>query len=360
MRPLGGNSTVRGGAAKGRSTGPWAPRRGRAAPLAAAVALIGVALVGCGSTYDGSKDGPQAKAIARTSIAIDYASYYAPIKDLRRLVLARAKAVGAKVTFSDDASGSPAQLASLRRFTGATGGFKVVVVAPFDAAAVDPIAAKATASGVSVVSYLTPLAHQTTGITVDSGAKALTTDAARWAKRSGSRGQVLLITPPAQQTVPDPFLAYATQNAYDLKSAIRPDSTLTGNLQVAATAQAIGEADAAQLVLAERKAHPGIDLVLTWSDATALGASQALPRSGYVGALGAPAVSDPRTLRMIASGRGPLRTVVAPRLADLASALVDAPFALLRGDPKKATTVPVQTFTKGAAATRAALADYAG
>jgi ABC-type sugar transport system substrate-binding protein len=42
-----------------------------------------------------------------------------------------------------------------------TGGFRAVAVAPFDSAAIDPIAADATKRGVKIVSYITELEHQT-------------------------------------------------------------------------------------------------------------------------------------------------------------------------------------------------------
>jgi len=54
-----------------------------------------------------------------------------------------------------------------------------------------------------------------------------------------------------------------------------------------------------------------------------------------------------------------LRCLVAPRLADLAAALVDVPLALARGRPTAGREVPLHVLTRSTrAAVRAFAADY--
>lgn len=315
-----------------------------------AAATLGLA--GCGGR-NGPLEGPHADAVARTSIAIDHASYYAPIQDLTRLVQARAHARDVSVLFSTDPAGSAAQVASLKGLTGERGGFRVVVVAPFDAAAVDPIARSAIERGLKIVSYITPLAHQTAAISVDPAAVARLL--AEHAVARGGRRDVLLVAPPATSPIPDPFFPYARAAA-----AATARAAAAAGLRAVATITALGTPDAEQAVRAARAAHPGVDTVLAWNDATALGAARAVPADGYVGGLGAPAITTAAALRALDDDDGgPLRCLVAPRLSALADALVDLPSALLKGSTPPSGSVAPQRFTRGAQATRAALADYA-
>jgi len=321
----------------------------RAGRLVAGATLLGAA--GCGS---GPGEGPQARDVARRSIAIDYASFYAPIEDLRRLVQERAKRRGALVLFSADPSGVAVQRTSLRKLTGETGGFRVVVVAAFDAAAVAPIVAAAVDRDVKVVSYVTPLAGQTAAISVDGAGAAglLAADARAWAAANDARS-ALVVAPPERSPVPDPFLPYASGASRALVEALAD-----GPLRVAATTRALGAPDGEQVVRAVRREHPNVDVVLTWNDATALGAAQALPRGGYVGALGAPAITGPAVFEALA-GLGPLRCLVAPRLSQLADALVDLPLDLAQGGQARDRVVPLRVFHRRTDAARAALGDYA-
>jgi hypothetical protein len=320
---------------------------------ALAGALAGAAALGLQACGGGGRPrvGPHDREVARTSFAIDYASYYAPAPDLTRLVLARAGARKLSVVFSQDAAGAAAQAVSLRRLTGERGGFRVVVVAPFEAAATDPIARTALGRGVQIVSFMSPLAHQTAAIDVD-GAAAARTLVAHAARQGG--GEVLLVVPPASSPVPDPFFAVAQRAARALAAAVG-----AAELDVAGTVTALGAADAATAVRAALKVHPRARTVLSWNDATALGAAQVVERTGYVGALGAPAVTTAAALRALDDDDSPLRCLVAPCLSTLAAALVDVPASLLKGSPARSVTVLAERFTRGAPATRAALRDYA-
>jgi ABC-type sugar transport system substrate-binding protein len=306
-------------------------------------------LGGCG---EGDRLGAHDKAVARSSVAIDYASYYAPIEDVRRLVLERAKRAGLAVTFSNDPAGSAAQLQSLRALTGDRGGFKVIVIAAFDAARVDPIAAAALKDGIKIVSYVTPLAHQTAEIEVDPARTGalLATHASTWASSHlGGRGSVLIVVPPAGQTVPDPFVAGAAKAEPAIRATLAAKAP---GLRVATTAAAYGTPDARQAVGQVLSAHPGVRVVLCWNDATAVGASQALrdrhPVSErarlYAGGQGAPAITTRATLERLRHD-DVLRCLVAPRLRDLANALVDVPRGLLRNQPPVNLAPPVAVLT---------------
>ena len=311
--------------------------------LLATGAVGALQLAGCGGSDP--RLGTARRALVRRSVAVDYASLYAPIEDVRRLVAARAAAVGAAVTFSDDAAGVDAQVANLRRWTGEEGGFKAIAIAAFDPAAVDPVAAAAIRRGVRIVSYVTPLAHRSAEIGVDHAraGRLLAEHAAR-----AARGAVLLVRPAATAT-PDPFApGFAPAEA-----AIR---AVLGDRVVAAVA-AQGQADGAEAIRAALRANPRIRTVLAWNDLTALAAADALG-TGYAGGLGSPALTGRAGLRALAADT-PLRCLVAPRLADLAAALVDVPLALARGRPTAGREVPLHVLTRSTrAAVRAFAADY--
>ncbi|HYV15398.1 MAG TPA: substrate-binding domain-containing protein [Conexibacter sp.] len=334
-----------------------------------AVALLGAgmtsALAACGDAT--GTLGPHDEAVARRSIAIDYASYYPPVADLRRLVEQRAHARAAAVTFSDDAAGVAAQLATLSRWSGPRGGFRVVVVAPFDVAAVAPVARAVLARGIDVVSYLTPLPQQTAGIVVDPQrcGRLLAADVAAWGRRVlGGHGSALLVRPPTRAAVPDPFAPLAARSERALLDEL--GRRAPGVEPVAATA-AQGAADAQAAVARALRDYPSTRIVLCWNDATATGAAAALgehfpPREHprlYSGGVAAAGISTRATLRAL--GRdGILRCLVAPRLGDLADALVELPYALLHGRPAHDVRVPARALGSAAPRSIAAYArDYA-
>lgn len=317
---------------------------------AAALAAPGM-LASCGNGRD--EPGPQAEDVARRSVAIDYASYYAPYPAFRRLAEARARRSGTLVRFSDDASGAAAQVASLTLLAGDRGGFRVIVVAPFDPDAVDAIAADAVGRGIRIVSFVVPLEHGTCAIAVDPDqVAALLVEHARAHASPGAR--VLLVAPPPGPVVPDPFVAYSA----DVHAALARRLT-SGSLRVAQSITALGEADARDAVAAAVSDDPDLSVVLTASDVTALGAAAALRGidGAYVGGAGAPAISGPRSLDAL-DGRGPLRCLVAPRLSTLADAVIDLPRALLRGEDAADMVIPARLFTPGSPLTRAARTDY--
>jgi ABC-type sugar transport system substrate-binding protein len=240
----------------------------------------------------------------------------------------------------------------LRTLTGERGGFKVVAIAAFDAAAVDPIAAAALKDAIKIVSYVTPLAHQTAAITVDPARTGalLGAHAAQWAaSRLGGRGSVLIVVPPPGQTVPDPFVAGAAKGEPAIRAALAAKAP---RLHVAGTAAAYGTPDARQAVSRALSTHPDVRIVLCWNDATAVGASQALRARHpagerarlYVGGVGAPAIATRATLERLRHD-DVLRALVAPRLRDLANALVDLPRALLRGQPAHDLAPPLRVLT---------------
>ncbi|MDQ6751403.1 MAG: substrate-binding domain-containing protein [Actinomycetota bacterium] len=339
----------------------------RALLRVAAGAALGIglpaALGGCGG---GDKLNAQRKAVAGRSIAIDYASYYAPIDDLRRLVLARAQRTGASVTFSSDPSGAAAQLASLRTLAGHRGGFRVIVTAAFDAAAVDPIAAAAIKRGIKIVSYVTPLGHQTAAIEVDPARTGalLAMNAAGWSHaRLGGRGSVLLVVASTGETVPDPFVAGAARSEAAIRSTL---AARAPGLRIAGTATAYGTPDARQAVAQSLAAHPDARVVLCWNDATAVGAAQALrdrhPAGDrtrlYAGGQGAPAITAAQTLAQLRRDEV-LRCLVAPRLGDLADALVDVPSSLLRNQPARSFAPRIEVLTPTSDQLRSYERDYA-
>jgi ribose transport system permease protein len=307
--------------------------------------LLGAAaavLTGCAGGKDDPRIGTQARAQARRTVAIDYASYYAPIEDVKRLVNARAAALGATVTFSDDPSGVPAQVKQLKAWTGDRGGFNVIAVAPFDVAAVEPIAAAAIHRGIEIVSYITPLKNQTAGIVVDRAAagRLLADDA-------GHGRRALLVGPPAKPAVPLPFAPGWADAEAEIRTIV----------DVRATVEAQADADAIAIVGSALRADPSIEVVLCWNDLTAIGAASTVndPDEVYVGGLGAPSLSDPRALRL----RGALQCLVAARISDLAAALVEVPLAYAQGKKPGSRVVPMTVVKRGSDDLRAFATDFA-
>ncbi len=309
----------------------------RAFLLGAAATVVS----GCaGGKYD-PRIGTQTRALARRSVAIDYASYYAPFEDVKRLATAHATELDVTVTWSDDPSGTPAQVQQLRQWTGDTGGFRAIAVAPFDVAAVDPIAANAIESGIAIISYVTPLKHQTAAIVVDRAemGRLLATDAVKHGRRA------LIVRPPSTPAVPLPF----APGFADAEAA------MAQIVDVVATVEAQADPDAIAVVEAAMAADPSIELVLCWNDLTAIGAAAAVDRDIYVGGLGAPSLSEARSLRL----HGALRCLVAARISDLANALVDVPLAYARGQKPGSLTIPVTVLKKGSPALKTFAADFA-
>jgi ABC-type sugar transport system substrate-binding protein len=304
-------------------------------------ALGGAALLaGCG---DDPRNGPHTREVLRTSIAIDYASYYAPVHDLTRLAQDRARRRGLAATFSADPSGAPAQLTSVKGLTGPRGGFAVVVIAPFDGSVLTEAIAAAHRRRIRVASFVSEIPGTDAAIGPDPS------EAAARLLGSAPREATLLVLPPARSPVPDPFFGYATQAASALTASIGE----RGRARVTA----LGADDAQAAVRAALREHPDISTILTWNDATALGALAAAPHVGFIGALGAPAPTSPAVLHALLEDNA-FRVLWAARLKTLAGALIDVPATLLRGGRVPDAPVALTGF-HGGAETRAALADYA-
>lgn len=314
---------------------------------AASVALPSV-LAACGDP----EPGPIERAVARRSIGIDYASYYPPVQDIHQLVRARARELGAAITFSHDESGAAAQRRNLESWTGPRGGFRAIAIAPFDAASVESIAAQAIDDDIAVVSYLVPLRNQTAAISVDpdTAAAMLADEVRHWAH--GRPGQALLVRPPDRSPTPDPFatLAPATERALRRSLAERAPQ-----IQLVAATQAQGQDDARAAVVRALRDYPDITLALAWNDNTAIGAATALeqasaapPADLFAGAVAVPGIAGKANLQAIANADIRL-SVVAPRLRDLANRLVDMPFALLHNhQPGRGTVTPMLVTAKTA------------
>ncbi|HEY4280985.1 MAG TPA: substrate-binding domain-containing protein [Conexibacter sp.] len=310
--------------------------------------------------------GPHASAVAGRAIGIDYASFYLPIEDVQRLVLARARTRGARVTFSSDASGSSAQLANLTDWTGERGGFRVLVIAPFDASAVDPLAARAISGGIDVVSYGVPLSHQTAAVATDAAAsgQALARDAASFVTGTlGGAGRALIVRPPTDSQAPDQFAARAAPSERALRAELAQRAP---GLKIAGTATAQSSADAETAVQAALLQFPSVSVVLCWNDTTAVGAARALrsahPRSAwprlYAGGQGAPAIASAATITALRDDPA-LRCIVAPRLRDIANALVDVPYSLLRNAQPHDVNPPLAALTPRSPQLAAFASDYA-
>ncbi|MDO8211693.1 substrate-binding domain-containing protein [Conexibacter sp. CPCC 206217] len=362
--------------------------RGAAGALAAV--WLPPALAGCGAEPE--QFGLHVRELAARSIAIDYASYYPPVQELRALVRERAQRVGARVTFSDDAAGAAAQRAEFGRLTSDSSGFRVVAVAPFDAAALDPLAAEAIERGIGIVTYAVSLAHQSATITADPAraGRLLARNAADWAARAlPDGGDVLIVRPSPSATPPQPAASATTPDAD--RSATTPaapsgapvadpfaplarpwESALlealaarAPQLRAVAATTAQSSADAEAAVARALRDYPGVRVVLSWNDSTAVGAASALRRahpsgewSGlYAGGVGAPAIASTASLDALRDDPV-LRCLVAPRLRDLANALVDVPLALLRRRRPPTAPVPLTVLTPGASQLRAFARDY--
>ena len=123
---------------------------------------------------------------------------------------------------------------------------------------------------------------------------------------------------------------------------------------VAAT-EASAAPDAEAAVARALADYPDVRVVLGWNDAAASGAARALAKAHpvpersrlYAGGVAVGGVTTDAALRELVAG-GVLRALVAPRLRDLADALVDLPYGLLHGAAPHDAHVPARLL--GAAA----------
>ncbi|MDR9373014.1 substrate-binding domain-containing protein, partial [Conexibacter sp. JD483] len=232
-------------------------------------------LAGCGD----DEPGPVTRAITARSIAIDYASYYPPVERLRELMSEHAARRGAHLTFSSDAAGAAAQSAQFARLTGEQSGFRVAVVAPFDATAIDPLAAAAIARGVQIVTYGAPLARTSTSAAVATdparSARLLAGHLSAWAGGGGAPdgADVLIVRPPERSPTPDPFAVRGRPWEAALLAELERRAPALRAV-AATTAQAAADAQAA--VARALEDYPRVRVVLAWNDSAAAGAAQAL------------------------------------------------------------------------------------
>ncbi len=305
----------------------------------AALAAAALLLAGCGTTVKVAGN--------RTVYALDAAGTSPPVGDLARLLTARARATGMNPVLT---AGGALGLPQTVRGQTALGQYdpaidkrppvnRVVVVAAVDPRPLAPELATARRHGVAVVTYPVALAHRSAAVRFDiaAAARALARAAAPHA-----RGEVLLLLPPAAARGLNPY----ADSGPAIAAAVR------GVLPRVRTATAMYAGGGAEAV----REHPGVGTVLAWDDDTARGAAGAL-RGGWVGGLGAPAVTSRATLAALR--RGDLQAVVAARPRDLARALVDLPRALLRGTAPRDVVLAPHTLTPGSAALAAYAADYA-
>ena len=336
----------------------------RAGLTTAMLAWSPLSLAGCA---DGSRaPGSQAKAVADRSIGIDYASYYPPFADLHRLVIDHSRTRRAAVTFSNDRAGGRQQAETLDKWTTPKGGFRVLAIAPFDAAAAATAVRRARANDIDVVSFLVPIEGQSAGIVVDpvASARMLAKHASEWVRGTAEGGtDVLLVRPPTNPAVVDPFAQLAPRAEAALTTEL---SRLAPRLRMLAATEAQSSGDARLAVLRALEQFPRARMVLAWNDATASGAADALSarhgsatrRALYSGGLAAPAVSTPAILRQIKANT-PLRCIVSPRLRDVAEALVDVPLGILRGEAPKDLRVAAHALDADSAELRRFERDYA-
>lgn len=319
---------------------------------AAGAATAALVLPACG---DEDEPGPIERQIARSSIGLDYASYYAPVQDVHRLVLERARRRGARVTFSHDEAGAAAQRRTLEAWIGARGGFRALVVAPFERGSVEPVAGQALEDGIAVVSYLVPLRNETTGISVNPrvAGSLLADEAAAWA--AGRPASAILVRPPEKPATADQFAVLAPEVERTLLRRLR--GRAPGIEAVAATqAQSVDDAQAA--VARALADYPAASVVLGWNDSTAVGAAAALRAAGreqraFAGGVAMAGVAGKENLEALDDDAVAI-AFVAPRLRELAGKLVDVPLALLRDrSPVSGEVVPVALK-----ASSSQLADY--
>jgi ABC-type sugar transport system substrate-binding protein len=287
-----------------------------------------------------------------------------PVNDLAPLVSARAYALKMRVTLTNDWD-LATQTAVNPVFDPVTNRYPpnnaLVVALAINVAETEPTLAKALEHGVKIVSYPVAVRNQTAAITVDAAQAAviLATHAGQWAvARLSGRGGVLLVLPPPAET----DSPYASAGP-DIERAVRETiARVSPRITLEATIEA-DSSNAYGVVSAALRSHPATRIVLVWDDATSIPAAEALRRHGsaegrlYVGALGLPAVMSNATLDALA-GRGVLRAVVAPRVRDLADAMVDLPHALLNGGPIGDVRLALEILTPDSAALAAYSGDY--
>jgi hypothetical protein len=297
-----------------------------------------------------------------------------PLSELVPLITARARQLGMDPVLNQVPAGQMSQLlrqqSSLGAFNPQTNlrpvANRLVVMCAVEPSSLEPIAAEAIKRGVKIVPYPRPLRNQTAAIVFDvpAAAATLARGAAAWAnQRLGGRGRVLLAPPPSECSNENALCAEGAAIEQAWRATLAREAP---GLEIVTFDGAVGELGGSEALAPMVRSH-GIQLALTWSDEVGTGLAQSLrrhPPSGtdaqdlYVAALGAPTVVSRSTFAELQQ-QGPLRTVIAARLRDLANAMVDLPHSLLHEGPARSVALAPSTLTPHSSALASYSSDYA-
>jgi hypothetical protein len=334
-------------------SGDVVDRRGFLRVAAGLSLVLPAALAGCGEVLTFAAP-PLHYAIELPSI---------PTAGFPTLITERARALRVEILFNDSADPTTVRQATVSSpFINPVNdkypleNSLVVVEADLQSGTPDPEAFDVVAQsyirrGGKLVSYLTPLAHQTAQISVSPSelGALLATDAAAWARaRPDTRASALYFPPP-----PGSSVAPAVEQAIRATLArLEPSVTLTTI------------SDMRQAISALRS-NPGPRIVLCAVDADALALAQMLrspPRPAIRGSLYVGGLGSPTTFAEVLTELrrdAVLRAIVAARPRDLAYALVDLPVALLRHQAPSDVQVPPRLLKPRSPALSAFMHDYA-
>jgi ABC-type sugar transport system substrate-binding protein len=248
-------------------------------------------------------------------------------------------------------------------------GVKVFVVQALDPATLDPIAQASLKTGAQIVSFLTPLEHQTAQITVDPGqlGSLLATDAAAWARSTlHAPATALFVFPWPGFIDQGTFLASAANAQAEQQAARAAFTRLSPDLALSTLQAPARGPETADSVARAMRADPSVRIVLCALDTDAVAVAQMLRGRGapddgradvYVGGFGAPTIAPPALaeLRLDLA----LRAIAAVRPRDLAYALVDLPLALLDNKKPYNVVIPGELVTPRSPLLAAYQTDYA-
>jgi ribose transport system substrate-binding protein len=295
--------------------------------LAASAAVL--ALSACGGALEKSDESSASAGEAKKTKTVGFSFLHSEIPAaaaLKRFAKERGEELGYEVVTDNIRDGKiDEQLASIDSFI--TRKVDAIVVHVADPKAYSAARQRAQEAGIPFFAYATPVEGSDGAILFPFGpaAKELAADAAKWVKENlDGKGEILTLG-----YTGDPLGREATE----LMGKGIEDET---EAKVVAEQDALDQATGLRVTEDALKAHPGINIVMTWSDGGALGAAQALKRAGkdpskvYIGNNEA----TEATVQAMLDGNKYLKTANLLSIKKLGEGIVDLPHQFLEEGKK--------------------------
>ena len=275
-----------------------------------------------------------------TTVGFDHPySFVTYVSDIQRWGTVYANAHGLKALYTSDNGKLDAQIANLE--TWISQGVPAIICFPIEPTAIEKIAAKARAKGITWVSYAAHIKNQDSSVVfgnTESGTILATAAAEFINKVHGGKAEIIRLTLPDGGE-----LGRERDKAVDATLA-----KLCPGAKVVASQKSIDAGSGLQITNSVLAAHPNVKAVVAINDDGALGAYRAFLDHGH-------APNDPeifiggqdgaqQALVLIKQGTM-YRASSALAVQDLAAAVIQHPIDVANGGSKEDAQVPVKLLT---------------